>query len=384
MALAGNIKEFGLADIFQIVSLQQKTGTLTVESEKGKVTVLLDKGFIVGADATSRPIEQRLEQSLVRSGTITKFQLRRATENQKKTLQPLWTVLAETGEIAPRALQNMLSQQIHETIYHLLRWTDGKYRFDPQKNVEYDQQLIAPINTEFLIMEGFRITDEWADLEKAIPSLQVVVRRSSELATDSSTDLSEAESKVYDLLTSERTVQDLIDMSQLGEFDTCQTVYDLMQKRLVEKVPSKKGKAPKVRRISVNFKDVFLKVATLLIGLGVLAGIGMGIRYLPENFVLLHKPHLRSLDEVQRLSAQSQLNTLAQYAALYVLEHGHLPDSLDALRQALPEVPRQMLHDPWGQPYTLLHTDQGQNLLRSIGRDGTPDTADDIQLIVVH
>ena len=33
MALAGNIKEFGLADIFQIVSLQQKTGELIVQGK---------------------------------------------------------------------------------------------------------------------------------------------------------------------------------------------------------------------------------------------------------------------------------------------------------------------------------------------------------------
>ena len=112
MALAGNIKEFGLADIFQIVSLQQKTGVLTVEGSQGKVTVLLEKGLIVGADATFRPIEERLEQSLVQSQQITKFQLKRATEKQKKTHQPLWTALAEVGEIDIETLRKMLSQQM--------------------------------------------------------------------------------------------------------------------------------------------------------------------------------------------------------------------------------------------------------------------------------
>ena len=91
MALAGNIKEFGLADIFQIVSLQQKTGILTIQSSEGEVAVILENGLIVGADATFRPIEERIEQSLVQSQQISKFQLKRAKEKQKKTSQPLWT-----------------------------------------------------------------------------------------------------------------------------------------------------------------------------------------------------------------------------------------------------------------------------------------------------
>ena len=35
MALAGDIKEFGLADIFQIVSLQKKTGALWIMFRRG-------------------------------------------------------------------------------------------------------------------------------------------------------------------------------------------------------------------------------------------------------------------------------------------------------------------------------------------------------------
>ena len=192
MALAGNIKEFGLADIFQIVSLQQKTGILTIQSSEGSVTVILENGLIVGADATFRPIEERVEQSLVQSEQISKFQLKRAKEKQKKTSQPLWTALAEGGEIDLGVLQKVLSQQVHETVYNVLRWTEGEYRFDPQKSVEYDRQLISPVNTEFLVMEGFRITDEWAELEKEIPSLQVVIRRTSE-ASAPPADLPEVE-----------------------------------------------------------------------------------------------------------------------------------------------------------------------------------------------
>jgi hypothetical protein len=246
MALAGNIKEFGLADIFQIISLQQKTGELTVESPEGKVKILVEQGFIVGADATFRSIEERLQQSSARSQVISKFHLKRALETQKKTFQPLWTVLAETRAIDVKTLQLMLSQQIHETVYHVLRWSEGTYSFEPRRSVEYDSELISPINSEFLVMEGFRITDEWSEIEKTIPSLQLLVRHKGGIL-DTPDGLSDSEMRIFKLLSTERTVQELVDMSQLGEFDTCQTLYELIKKNLIEPAPGKKGKHRKFK-----------------------------------------------------------------------------------------------------------------------------------------
>jgi hypothetical protein len=384
MALAGNIKEFGLADIFQIVSLQQKTGELIVEGTDGKATILLEKGYIVGADATFRPIEERLRQSLIRSQSINKFQLKRATEAQKKTLQPLWAVLAETKAVDSNVLQSMLSQQIHETVYHVLRWTDGEYRFDPKKSVEYDRRLIKPINSEFLVMEGFRITDEWSEIEKEIPSFQLVIRRTSD--HDGAPDnLNEAESKIYNLLTKEQTIQDLIDSSRLGEFDTCQTIYHLMQKDLVQKVQSKTGKLPKVRRISFGVTDLLVKVLTVVVAIAVLVGIVIAFQYLPEDFVLIHKPRFgEESGSFKRYVAQSQLNDLSRFIPLYFLKKDRtLPTStsLEAFKDEGFIASDQSIIDPWGRQY-MMSTEPTQVILRSLGQDGTPNTDDDITLTI--
>jgi hypothetical protein len=377
MALAGNIKEFGLADIFQIVSLQQKTGILTIQSSEGTVTVLLESGLIVGADATFRPIEERVEQSLVQSEQISKFQLKRAKEKQKKTSQLLWTALAEGGDVDLGVLQKVLSQQIHETVYNVLRWTEGEYRFDPQRHVEYDRQLISPVNTEFLVMEGFRITDEWSELEKEIPSLQVVIRRNSQVSAPPA-DLSDAELKVYNLLTTERTVQDVIDMSQLGEFDTCQTIYELMRKNLVEKL-RKKGRGPKTRRVSFNFTDVFQKVALLAVGIAILVGSIFLLNVLPENFVPVHKPNFRAIGHIKQFTSQSQLHNISQAISFYFLNYEKPPTSFDELVEKGLIKSKKVLTDPWGHEY-LMTTKKNVVILRGVGKDGSPETDDDVSI----
>ena len=380
MALAGNIQEFGLADIFQIVSLQQKTGELIVEGGEGKVSILLENGFIVGADATFRPIEERLQQSLVRSGKINKFQLKKATENQKKTLQPLWTVLAELGEVDLGVLQNGLSQQIHETVYHLLRWTEGKYRFEPKKNVEYDRQLMSPINTEFLVMEGFRITDEWSEIEKVITAFDLVVRQTPG-PHGSLDDLSQAETKVYTLLEQEHTIQEVIDSCQLGEFDTCQTIYELIKKNLVERVKSLKGKTPTVRRSSVGLGDLLPKVVTILVGIGILAGVVIGFRYVPEDIILLHKPGLTHLDTLKRFAAQSQLHHFSRMISLYFFEYKKTPESLEELKTVGMINSDHMFRDPWGNNY-IMSTGKSGIVIRSAGKDEKAMTDDDISVTV--
>ncbi len=365
MALAGNIQEFGLADIFQIVSLQQKTGQLTVEGKEGKVSILLEAGFIVGADATFRPIEERLYRTLAHSDAINKFQLKRALETQKKTSQPLWTTLAETKAIDIDTLKTMLSQQIHETIYHVLRWSDGAYRFDPKKHVEYDGNLVNPINTEFLVMEGFRITDEWTEVEKVITSFQLAVRRVPG-TPESPENLSGAESKIFSLLPTERTVQELIDMGQLGEFDTCQVVYELVKKNLVEQVPTKirRGKASHTRRTFVSATDILGKIATVFIGIALLVGVVIGLRYVPKNFSLIYAPDFTGLETVKRLKAQSQLRNLARIVSQYTLYRQKLPEDLAALQDEGFIASRRVLKDPWGSPFHI-SLDKGKAILRS-------------------
>ena len=358
MALAGNIKEFGLADIFQIVSLQQKTGELIVQGKEGSVNILLESGFIVGANATFRSIEERLERALERSEAINKFQLKRALETQKKTLQPLWTVLAETNAVNVETLKNVLSQQIHETIYHILRWTEGEYRFEPKKSVEYDRQLISPINTEFLVMEGFRITDEWPEVEKVITSFQLMVRRVPHVDAPPQ-DLSEGEAKLFKLLAQDHSVQDLIDIGQQGEFETCQNLYGLMKRKIVERVPDKKGNAVVQKRSSsVGFGDIVLKAAGVVAMIAVVAAMIFLLRFLPDDLSLIHKPNLGGVNVMKQFAAQSELMRVSRQVSRYYLLKKQWPASLDDLLNEQVMSSPQILLDPWGHPYAITTTKQ--------------------------
>jgi hypothetical protein len=68
MALEGTIRDFGLPDIFQLIGLQRKTGLLTLKSEHESVVVTFENGMVVMADSSSKRLEDRLGNVLVKQG----------------------------------------------------------------------------------------------------------------------------------------------------------------------------------------------------------------------------------------------------------------------------------------------------------------------------
>src|SRR5512137_1054241 len=105
MALEGTFKDFGLADIFQLIGLQKKTGVLTVRGEGGRlVTVSFEKGAVVFADEFQRTEAERLGNVLLRTGLMNKEQLDQAIAVQKSTSQRLGHVLVGQQLITQQAL----------------------------------------------------------------------------------------------------------------------------------------------------------------------------------------------------------------------------------------------------------------------------------------
>ena len=129
MALEGTLKDFSLADIFQLIGLQRKTGVLTLRGKDDTVTVTFLDGKVVSADSLNRRLENRLGHVLIKTGTLTQEQLNRALEIQRETLQRLGFILTHYGIISTDSLRAALQLQILQIIYRLFRWKDGEYHF---------------------------------------------------------------------------------------------------------------------------------------------------------------------------------------------------------------------------------------------------------------
>src|ERR1700694_2584337 len=177
MALEGTLRDFSLADIFQLIGLQRKTGVLTLRSKDDTVTVTFLDGKVVGADSLGHRLENRLGTVLIKSGMLTSDQLSRALEIQKETLQRLGFILTHYGIISPDMLKQALQLQVMQIVYRLFRWKDGEYHFSQETTIEYDRDNVTPITAESILMEGARMMDEWPIIEKRIRSYDMVFQK---------------------------------------------------------------------------------------------------------------------------------------------------------------------------------------------------------------
>jgi Domain of unknown function (DUF4388) len=173
MSLVGRLEDLALPDIFQIISLSKKTGTLVVRSRNGTGMVVFKDGQVI--QAASDSIRDSLGNILVSQGMLAEASLSRALSLQKReTDKPLGMILVEMGAVSAQTLEGVVRKQIEEIIYDLLAWEEGFFNFElgeiaPKDTIEIDTQeflLKSGISAEYLLMEGTRLLDEKRQVER--------------------------------------------------------------------------------------------------------------------------------------------------------------------------------------------------------------------------
>ena len=376
MALKGTLKDFSLADIFQLIGIQKKTGVLTLKNDKEVVTVSFVEGSVVSADAFHRRLEDRLGTVLVKSGRITEAQLQEALRVQKSTLKRMGSILVENKFIDAVALREALQVQISQMVYRLFRWADGEYDFSQEERVEYDKEYVAPMSAESILMEGARILDEWPMIEKGIKSFSAVYRRANvEIAAAPGAaaagredeaargvTLNDQERSVYNLLDGKRTVQEIVERCALSEFDTCRILFDLISRQLLDEVKATGQKtvavqAPAVRApreaprvlLAIGYLLLVLGAGSLLMRRGetIVTGLAHSEAATPYLAPLLPRQEMRSIRDAIARSRMQRIDFAIQ--VYYLLNRGY-PENLRYLVTAHLLKPSAIL-DPLGKPF---------------------------------
>jgi hypothetical protein len=147
MALSGTLKDFGIADILQLIGHQQKTGSLLLKSGRDEVEVSFRDGNVVFAAEKNRKSTSFLGTMLVNADLITQAQLDEALQQQQRSLKRLGDVLVERGAISQQQLAQMARLQTTETLYKLFRWKNGTYEFS-QREIDAAKSAFEPIRAE--------------------------------------------------------------------------------------------------------------------------------------------------------------------------------------------------------------------------------------------
>jgi hypothetical protein len=382
MALKGTLKDFGIADILQLIGQQQKTGVLFLKAKEQEVAIGFKDGNIVKAESSTRKRKELIGNMLVRAELISDAQLESALDTQRRTLKRLGDVLVNSKFLTPERFKQMMQLQATETLYGLFSWKSGTYEFE-QGEVDPEADAITPIRAESVLMEGFRMVDEWPVIKKVISRYDMTFDKLKDLpppAAEPEPDfdasfedafaekkkdenkgefksVGDSERKVAGLVKPGRDVRKLIDLSCLGEFETCKGLCNLVNLEYMRPIYPQGRKVAAGPGIGTSIVErvggmVGRMLITALV-LGVLALIASQAEF---DTLSLARPSAYYADPAaQRFVSRAQISRIEAALDVYRLEKGELPEKLDALVET-GLLGREDLHYPWRDPYYYRRT----------------------------
>jgi hypothetical protein len=257
-ALRGNLVDFGIAEVFQLIGQQRKTGVLEITHDKTVVQLVFDSGSVVRAEPLGDGEDAALADLLLRCGALTREKLQELEREAESSLRRLGAVIVERGAL-PRdqllALEDLLTR---ETLFQVLRWSTGSFAFNASA-VEHDREghLLA---AEQILMDGLRMADEWRTFAGQVPSDDTVFQRTGrfeDFAAARDDDGGGARRvadarRVFLLVDGRLSARRVIDLSRLGTFECTRILAELRGAGLIEPVAAEQLEKRRTQRIELG------------------------------------------------------------------------------------------------------------------------------------
>ncbi len=162
MALSGDIDTMPLADLFQWVEMNRRTGCLEVKWQHEwnilEKRIYFQDGVIVFA-SSNKPGE-RLGEYLTSKKFLSKENFEKCLKEGKEKNKMMTDVMQSLGLVSKEQLTNILTDLAEEIIYDLFRWETGTFSFTTHPVPEPILQAEIQLRGQGIIMEALRRLDE--------------------------------------------------------------------------------------------------------------------------------------------------------------------------------------------------------------------------------
>ncbi|HEY5946695.1 MAG TPA: DUF4388 domain-containing protein [Kofleriaceae bacterium] len=243
--LRGDLRVVPLAEVLQLLDVQEQSGVLTVERSGARVDIYFRRGRVDQAIAEGVPDEFLLGRFVTDAELMTRGDFEAFLESRLRGSSPgstggaklLGQSLVKLGHLADADLKAVLTRQSSELIYEILRWRHGRFRFSA--GMELPPPVIDAalgLDVEAVLMEGYRRVDEWHLIERAIDNFDVVfLRNEDSVAQMGRGRLTREELAVLELVNGKNSVKDIIRKSRMGSFEVSKMLYRLLSIKLVRR-----------------------------------------------------------------------------------------------------------------------------------------------------
>jgi hypothetical protein len=233
MALKGNLRDFTVTQLLNLINLARKTGTLTIEGPDHVAWVYFQRGKLIYAQSGSE--DGTITGILIKTGKLTKKQAEMVKSHASgKGDTEMGLLLINAGYLTQGDILAGIRQYTLEIVYGLFTWMEGYFRFDANV-LPPDDAIKIRLDLENLIMEGSRRVQEWEQLADEIPNLSMAldfVQRPGANIRD--VNLTVEEWKVVSYINPKNSIKQIAKANKMNDMQIRRIVYGLLQAGLVE------------------------------------------------------------------------------------------------------------------------------------------------------
>jgi hypothetical protein len=233
MALKGNLRDFTITQLLNLINLARKTGTLIVEGPGERITVSFREGKLAYAQSGSE--DNSLVGVLYRANKLTAAQhkaLKERTGNM--TDKELGLLLVNANYISQQDIIVSLQNYFVGIVNRLFTWVEGLFRFENDL-LPPDDKITVRVSLENIIIEGSRRLREWEQLQDEIPNLDMSLKFADRPGTNiKNFNLSVEEWRVVSYINPKNTIRMIARTTKMSDLEIRRIVYGLLQAGLVE------------------------------------------------------------------------------------------------------------------------------------------------------
>jgi hypothetical protein len=263
MALRGNLRDFTITQLLNLINLAGKTGTLIVDGPTDQAQVAFREGKLAYARVGKE--DGSLASVLHKANKLNANQYRAIAERAgQMTDKELGLLLINAGYVSQEDILLNLQSHFTEVVRKLFTWVEGFFRFENEM-LPPEDRINVRLDLENIIIEGSRQLREWEQLQDEIPSLDMALKFTDRPLTN--VNLSVEEWRVVKFVDPKNTMRQIAATNKLSELEIRRIVYGLLQAGLVEVVrPAGTGPLVNPKMFNTQNKEEQKSLINKLIG----------------------------------------------------------------------------------------------------------------------
>lgn len=232
--MRGNLASVRIVEVLQMLGLQRQTGRLSINRGGDSVDVYFKEGAVVFGASNCGDARSAVEALLRRFCGIEEQGIEHVLSIAKMTSQPIDRVLVREKMLDAKTFTDCLRRHTESAVFKVMTWEEGEFFFEKASPPVFANGV--QLKVDDLLLEGARRSDEWSLIRQKIPHFDIIyepmIANADELATRG---MSDTDLKVFSCVDGRRTIQQIIDLLCLGEFDVVKSMFILLSVNLIRR-----------------------------------------------------------------------------------------------------------------------------------------------------